>query len=102
MGVQWQPFNDTQKTQQAALLNDVYVDALRKLAPDTGAYVNEVRLPIARCRLANFVSRHFLMSPTFKKPSGELIIHVYWKLREKLTQTMYSGATHVLATRDGR
>ncbi len=45
LDVKWQPFDNAQKVQQADLLNDVYVEALRRLAPETGAYVNEVRLP---------------------------------------------------------
>jgi len=42
LGVQWQPFDNAGKKQQTDLLNNVYTEALRKLAPDMGAYVNEV------------------------------------------------------------
>lgn len=45
VGVQWQPFDEAGEKEQMDLLNDVYIEALRQLAPDTGAYVNEVRLP---------------------------------------------------------
>jgi hypothetical protein len=45
LGVQWQPFNNAQKAQQTDLLDNVYIEALRQLAPDMGAYVNEVCLP---------------------------------------------------------
>lgn len=38
----WQPLNETAKTDVTVPLRDVQVEALRKLAPDTGAYVNEV------------------------------------------------------------
>jgi len=43
LGVQWQPFDNAGKKEQTALLDNVYTEALRKLAPDMGAYVNEVR-----------------------------------------------------------
>lgn len=48
VGVQWQPFDKAGEKEQTDLLNDVYIEALRQLAPDTGAYVNEVSLP-SRC-----------------------------------------------------
>jgi hypothetical protein len=38
----WQPLNETAKTAITTPLRDVQVEALRTLAPDTGAYVNEV------------------------------------------------------------
>lgn len=44
VGVQWKPFDDAQKVQQMDLLDNVYTEALRQLAPDMGAYVNEVRI----------------------------------------------------------
>jgi hypothetical protein len=44
LGVQWEPFNNAQKAQQTDLLDNVYIEALRQLAPDMGAYVNEVCL----------------------------------------------------------
>lgn len=40
--VSWPFRNDTAKTIQTRLLTDVYMDALRNLAPDTGSYLNEV------------------------------------------------------------
>ncbi len=42
VGVQWQPFDEAGKKEQTDLLNNVYIEALRQLAPDMGAYVNEV------------------------------------------------------------
>jgi len=39
-GAMWAPFNETQKVEQRELL-DKKIEALRTLAPDTGAYVNE-------------------------------------------------------------
>lgn len=41
LGVTWGYFNQTQKAEQEDLLTNTYVKALRDLAPDTGAYVNE-------------------------------------------------------------
>ncbi len=43
VGVSWPPFDEAEKTKQEAVLNGTYVQALRDLAPDMGAYVNEVR-----------------------------------------------------------
>jgi hypothetical protein len=40
--VKWKPFDDAEKAKQTNLLNNEYTEALRKLAPDMGAYVNEV------------------------------------------------------------
>jgi hypothetical protein len=48
VGVQWQPFDNAQKEQETDLLDNVYVEALRQLAPDMGAYVNEVSDPLQR------------------------------------------------------
>jgi hypothetical protein len=45
IGVGWAPFDEAEKAKQTDLLNNVYTEALRKLAPDMGAYVNEVGLP---------------------------------------------------------
>lgn len=38
----WPALNETEKTRVTTNLRDVQVPALRKLAPHTGAYVNEV------------------------------------------------------------
>jgi hypothetical protein len=38
----WPFKNDTAKEIQTHLLTDVYMEALRELAPDTGSYLNEV------------------------------------------------------------
>lgn len=57
LDVKWQPFDKAQKKQQADLLNDVYVEALRQLAPDTGAYVNEVSLPRQRIKSIKRLTR---------------------------------------------
>ena len=40
-GVYWTPLNEAEKFEQQNLLTNVYVEALRELAPDSGAYVNE-------------------------------------------------------------
>jgi hypothetical protein len=45
IGVSWDPFDEAEKAKQTDLLNNVYIEALRKLAPDMGAYVNEVSFP---------------------------------------------------------
>jgi hypothetical protein len=42
VGVGWAPFDTAAKLQQENLLTNTYVAALRKLAPNMGAYVNEV------------------------------------------------------------
>jgi hypothetical protein len=49
----WQPFDKAAEAEQMHLLNDVYVEAWRKLAPDMGSYINEVRLP-PRCSKPNY------------------------------------------------
>ena len=41
LSVGWQPFDAATKTMQEDLLTNTYVAALRKLAPDMGAYMNE-------------------------------------------------------------
>jgi hypothetical protein len=38
----WPFKNETAKDVQTHLLTDVYMEALRELAPDTGSYLNEV------------------------------------------------------------
>jgi hypothetical protein len=38
----WPALDESAKTTQIGLMNSTYVEALRKLAPDMGAYVNEV------------------------------------------------------------
>jgi hypothetical protein len=40
--VVWPPLDQAQKIEQQNLMTNTYVKALRVLAPDTGAYVNEV------------------------------------------------------------
>jgi len=40
-GVGWDPFNKQEQAEQTALLTNTYVEALRVLAPNTGAYLNE-------------------------------------------------------------
>jgi hypothetical protein len=42
LGVEWAPFDEAGKVKQEDLLTNTYVEALRQLAPDMGAYVNEV------------------------------------------------------------
>jgi hypothetical protein len=44
--VSWKPFDAAEKAKQEDLLTNTYVEALRKLAPDMGAYINEVYLPL--------------------------------------------------------
>jgi hypothetical protein len=52
LGVAWQPFNTAERSEQQNILTNTYVDALRKLAPDMGAYLNEVHNPIIQiCHL---------------------------------------------------
>ena len=41
--VSWPPLDNTAEKKQRHLLTDVYMEALRELAPDTGSYLNEVR-----------------------------------------------------------
>lgn len=40
--VGWAPFDLAGKMEQQSILTNIYVAALHKLAPDMGAYVNEV------------------------------------------------------------
>ena len=42
VGVRWNPFDAVGKATQENLLTNTYVEALRQLAPDMGAYINEV------------------------------------------------------------
>jgi hypothetical protein len=49
--VQWDPFDEAEKTKQTDLLNNVYIEALREFTPGMGAYVNEVRFSLDRTRL---------------------------------------------------
>ena len=42
IGVRWNPLDTAEKARQENLLTNTYVEALRQLAPDMGAYVNEV------------------------------------------------------------
>jgi hypothetical protein len=42
VGVGWSPFDAVDKARQEDLLTNTYVEAFRQLAPDMGAYVNEV------------------------------------------------------------
>lgn len=42
VGVSWAPFDVIGKAKQEGLLTNTYVEAFRRLAPDMGAYVNEV------------------------------------------------------------
>ncbi|KAE8440852.1 hypothetical protein EG329_006369 [Mollisiaceae sp. DMI_Dod_QoI] len=39
--VLWQPFHEKDKAYQEGILTGTYIEALRKLAPDMGAYANE-------------------------------------------------------------
>lgn len=41
IGARWNPFDAAEEEKQKALLTDVYVEGLRRMAPDSGAYVNE-------------------------------------------------------------
>jgi hypothetical protein len=38
----WDPLDVTGREKQLDLNTNVYTEALRKIAPDTGAYINEV------------------------------------------------------------
>jgi hypothetical protein len=42
IGVSWAPFDVVGKAKQEDLLTNTYVEAFRQLAPEMGAYVNEV------------------------------------------------------------
>lgn len=59
-GVVWTPQDVSQKTEQVALL-DSYVEGLRLLAPDMGAYMNEVRLGLG-CHAAGHMKYRSNMS----------------------------------------
>lgn len=41
----WTPRNDTQKVNVEHNINKVQTEALRNLAPNSGAYINEVNSP---------------------------------------------------------
>lgn len=76
--VDWKPLDFVGKAQQEALLQNTKVAALRKLAPDTGAYINEVcpttpRPPVR----ADNVPRPTPTNQTSRRLSGETIIRVY-------------------------
>jgi hypothetical protein len=43
--VVWPPLDEAEKLEQQNLITNTYVKALRVLAPDTGAYINEVLPP---------------------------------------------------------
>jgi len=45
IGARWNSLDAAEEKKQKALLTDVYVEGLRRMAPDSGAYVNEVTLP---------------------------------------------------------
>ena len=42
VGVRWNPLDMAEKSRQENLLTNTYVEAFRQLAPDMGAYINEV------------------------------------------------------------
>ena len=67
--VSWPPFNKTAKEIQTHLLTDVYMEALRKLAPDTGSYLNEVsRLNQGNLRMYQLTSfQGDVNEPNFQK-----------------------------------
>jgi len=44
LGASWSPYDEAEKLEQTNLLTNTYVEALRALAPDSGAYINEVLL----------------------------------------------------------
>jgi hypothetical protein len=43
LGVSWPPLKAAAKLKQQDLLTNTYLEVLRKLSPDTGGYINEVR-----------------------------------------------------------
>ena len=45
----WTPHDTAAKAKQENLMTHTYVKALRQLAPDMGAYINEVRNVYLRC-----------------------------------------------------
>lgn len=45
VGVSWAPFDTVDKAKKEDLLTNTWVKALRQLAPDMGAYINEVYIP---------------------------------------------------------
>lgn len=53
IGARWNPFDAAEEEKQKALLTDVYVEGLRRMAPDSGAYVNEVTLPVLSLKALN-------------------------------------------------
>ena len=56
--VSWPPFDNIAKGIQTRLLTDVYVEALRELAPHTGSYLNEVSQQEPSCRMLASLTRH--------------------------------------------
>jgi hypothetical protein len=42
----WTPLNETQQANTEYNINHVQTEALRQLVPDSGAYINEVYLPV--------------------------------------------------------
>jgi hypothetical protein len=46
IGRGWTPFDSAAKAREEELMTYTYVEALRRLAPNMGAYVNEVRFSL--------------------------------------------------------
>ena len=89
---------------QTHLLTDVYMEALRELAPATGSYLNEVssrNAPVTGIDRLTTVSRVTFMSQTSRRLSGETITLVCFLSRDKLILATYSGVLFASGAKDG-
>jgi len=64
LGAYWSPYDEVEKLEQTNLLTNTYVEALRVLAPDSGAYINEVLPFLIFIIVSRLISHRPLPSPS--------------------------------------
>ncbi|TVY27110.1 putative FAD-linked oxidoreductase [Lachnellula hyalina] len=86
VGAEWAPFDVAEKARQEDLLTNTYVEAWRKLAPDTGAYVNEADVN----------------EPNFQQAFWGDNYPRLLSIKKAVDPAMSFGAIHVLGMRGGK
>lgn len=105
-GAAWAPLNEAQRKVIEYKVTNEYTEALRNLAPDTGAYVNEVscciHLTPSPMDIDSKSSRRMHSNLTFNKSFGVTTTEDYLPSSGRLIQRICCGVELVLGMSAGR
>jgi hypothetical protein len=99
-GESFEPFNKTSKAEAVKTLN-TSMEPFRELSPNTGAYVNEVRLSHRWTELMLTCTRLFLSNQIGSMPFGVTTTRNFCRSRRVLILMMFCGVFLVLEVRSG-